>query len=254
MHLRPLPPLSEASLQARSVPKQVILAIRLVVTCLAEMCETVAEDTGVDRYDDSTSEGQLRWRRSRNRVSFVLAKQLAAGLEDAIADVSDNALVIRASDCRLSFYSARNGIDQPNLSGPSKTKSRVVTEMQMQLHGLGLPEAPRRLVIVYGADGEGLTRAAVGMLETPSSWHWQVSAYVRPALTLGQADSAIPVPPAYDEQPDLALPELELREEGEDGQPELPTYDEQPNAELPDMEMIDDVEGDEEDAGSGGPN
>lgn len=253
MDLRPLSPLSEASLQDRSVPQQVILAIRLLVTCLEEMCETVAEDTGVDRYDDSTSEGQLRWRRCRNRVCFVLAERLAPGLEDAVADVSDNALAIRVSDCCLSFYSARNGTDQPNLSGPSKTKGRVVTEMQLQLHGLGAPEAPKRLVIVYEADSEGLTRAAVGMLETPSSWHWQVSAYERPGLTLAHADGAVAVPPAYDEQPYIALPEVELRE-AEDNRPELPAYDEQPNAEIPDMEMIDAVEVEEEDAGPGGSN
>jgi hypothetical protein len=248
MELISLPSLSETALVERSVPETVILAIRLVVTCLREACETVAEDTGLDRYDDSTSEGQLRWRRCRNRVRHVLDEGLVEALEDAVADITDNALVVRVDDCMVSFYSARNGIDQPDLSGASKTKSRVVTEMQLQIQGLEAPESPRRLVVVYEADDDGLTHAAAGMLETSTQWHWKVSTFERPGLTLVDRDAAASLPPAYDEQPEVALPDLELTDVDSD----LPAYDAQPPDELPELEVFDDVEDrGQEEAGSG---
>ncbi len=249
MNLSTLPSLSEAALLDRSVSQRVILAIRLVVTCLREACETVAEDTGTERYDDSTSEGQLRWRRCRNRVRHLLGDGLVAGLDGVLADVTDNALVVRVDECWLSFYSARNGIDQPDLSGPSKTKGRVVTEMQLQLGGLEAPDAPRRLVIVYEADDQGLTHAVAGMLETHTQWHWRVSAYERPGLTLADEPTAAAQPPAYDEQPEVILPDIELSEEP------LPAYDDQPAAELPNLDVQGGFEaGDGEEVGSDGSN
>ena len=247
MYLLPLPPLSEDALRARAVSERVMLVIRLVVTCLEDVCDSVADDTSASRFDDSTSEGQLRWRRCRNKVRHVLDEGVE-GLAGVVADISDNALVIRIGDTCLSFYSARNGVDQPDLSGRSKTKDRVITEMQLQIHGLEAPEAPKRIVIVYEADDDGLARAAAGVLETTTSWHWQVSTYERPGLTLHAPDSAV-IPPPYDEQPDNDLPKIEPRPEGE----EVVAYDEQPEPPLPEIEPLQDSD-EGEDAGGGDAN
>jgi hypothetical protein len=252
MDLISLPQLSEAALLERSVAEKVILGIKLIVTCLHEACETVADDTSIDRYDDSTSEGQLRWRRCRNRVCHALDDHLVAGLEDVIADISDNALVVPVDGCLLSFYSARNGIDQPDLSGASKTKNRVVNEMQLQLQGLGPPEPPSRLVVVYDSDDHGLTHAAVGMLETSTQWHWCVTTYERHGLTVGEHRGEATSPLAYDEQPEVILPEIELSDDL--AAQELPAYDKQPDPEMPDMGMLEDADngdGEQGEAGSG---
>jgi hypothetical protein len=248
MDLIVLPPLSESALADRSVSPKVQLAVRLVVTCLREVCETVAEDTGGDRYDDATSEGQLRWRRCRNRVRHLLDDNLVPELDEAVADISDNALVIRVHDCSLSFYSARNGIDQPDLSGPSRTKGRVVTEMQLQIHGLDAPEPPSRLVIVYEADDDGLAKAAVGMLASPTEWHWQVLAHERADHTVTR-DLGASLAPAYTDQPDVDLPAITPRKRHDDET--VPAYDEQPDTELPTITALGDVGAAGKETGSG---
>jgi hypothetical protein len=219
MDLHPLPSHSANALQDRAVPSIVMAAVRLVVTCLDEACAWVADDCSPAHYDDATSEGQLRWRRTRNYVKELLDDQAIPELFDAVADISDNALQIRADSCAVSFYSAREGIENPDLSGRSRTKGRVVTEMQLQLEGIGPPEAPRRLVVLYEADRDGLARASVGMLDSSTDWAWNVTAYERSALAVGTT-TRVPAERglAYDEQPEVELPPITPLEEGQDAE------------------------------------
>ena len=142
MKLIQLPDLTVLALRDRSVSPRVELGVQLVISCLQTACAGVADDCDAElRHDDSTSEGQLRWRRCRNHVKKLLDAHLIVGLEDAVADVTDNALVVRIDGCAVSFYSARNGIDHPDLAGSSKTKKAVVSEMQTQIEGLDAPRA-----------------------------------------------------------------------------------------------------------------
>jgi hypothetical protein len=73
MNLLPLPDLTVHALREQSVPGLAQRAIQLVITCLDEVCAGVADDCDSDlRHDDSTSEGQLRWRRCRNYAKKLL--------------------------------------------------------------------------------------------------------------------------------------------------------------------------------------
>lgn len=215
MNLLPLPQLSEQALISRSIGPDVRLAIRLIITCLDEVCAGVADDCSEDiRHDDATSRGGLRWRRTRNYSKKVVDGRQIAGLETAVADVSDNALQIRVGGCAVSFYAARNGIEEPDLSGPSKTKRRVVNEMQMQLDGLEAPAPPRRLVILYQADQDGLAGAAVGMMSSSTSWAWRFSVYHREGLGRASSDSPPLEPPmSYEDEPEPELPPIEPLDE-----------------------------------------
>jgi hypothetical protein len=208
MDLLPLPDLTARALRDQSVALEVQLAVRLIVTCLEEVCAGVADDCDADvRHDDSTSEGQLRWRRCRNFVKELLDAGAIPGLEEATADVTDNALRIRVGDSAVSFYSSRNGIDHPDLSGPSKTKKAVVNEMQMQLEGLGAPDQPARLVVIYAADQDGLAAAAAGTLRTATDWAWRFSAYTRQGLGILDVESrADLLGPSYETEPEPELP------------------------------------------------
>lgn len=218
MELLPLPELTSRALRDQSVPIVAQRAVQLVVTCLEEVCSGVADDCDPDiRHDDSTSEGQLRWRRCRNYAKKLLDAHAIEGLEEAVADVSDNALQIRVGDSAVSFYSSRNGIEHPNLSGPSKTKRTVVTEMQLQLEGLAAPEKPHRLLVLYEADGDGLAAAAVGMLRTSTEWAWRFSAYTLRGLgATGESQLPIePIEPSYEDEPEAELPPLEVFDDEE---------------------------------------
>jgi hypothetical protein len=212
MKLLPLPDLTVRALRDRSVTPPVELGVQLIISCLETACAGVADDCDKDlRHDDSTSEGQLRWRRCRNHVKKLLDEHVIAGLEDAEADVTDNALVVRVGDCAVSFYSARNGIDHPDLSGSSKTKQAVVTEMQTQISGLEAPEEPTRLVVLYEADGDGLGAAVVGMLGNPREWAWRFSAYDRDGFGRVAVDEpALQSSPSYDSEPEPELPPIEV--------------------------------------------
>ena len=212
MKLLPLPDLTARALHDHSVASPVQLAVRLTMTSLHTACAGVADDCDMDlRHDDSTSEGQLRWRRCRNHVKKLLDKQMVAGLEDAKADVTDNALVIRVADCAISFYSARNGIDRPDLGGSSKTKRAVVTEMQMQIEGIDTPEEPTRLVVLYEADGDGLGAAVVGMLANATEWAWRFSIYDRHGFGAVERDAtAEPATPSYESEPEPELPPIKV--------------------------------------------
>ncbi len=213
MNLLPLPDLTVRALRERSVAPPTELAVRLVVTCLKDACAGVADDCDSElRHDDSTSEGQLRWRRCRNHVKAILDGLQVAGLEDVVADVTDNALVVRAADCAVSFYSARNGIDRPDLAGTSKTKQAVVTEMQTQIAGLEPPAEPGRLVVLYEADGDGLVASVVGMLANAREWAWRFSCYVRDAdIASGLDSQQKPDSPTYEAEPEPELPAIEIR-------------------------------------------
>jgi hypothetical protein len=217
MKLLPLPDLTVLALRERSVTPPAELAVRLIITCLGVACAGVADDCDTElRYDDSTSEGQLRWRRCRNHVKKELDDHLVVELEEAIADVTDNALVVRAGDCAVSFYSARNGIDHPDLGGSSKTKQAVVTEMQTQIAGLEAPEEPKRLVVLYEADGEGLAAAVVGMLANPREWAWRFSVFDREGFGRVETDEPVSPPPSYDSEPEPEIPAFEVFEEDAD--------------------------------------
>jgi hypothetical protein len=212
MKLLPLPDLTVCALRDRSVTPSVELGVQLVISCLEVACAGVADDCDAEiRHDDSTSEGQLRWRRCRNYVKKLLDEHLIPGLEDAVADVTDNALVVRVGGCAVSFYSARNGIDHPDLGGSSKTKRAVVTEMQTQICGLEAPEEPTRLVVLYEADEDGLGAAVVGMLGNPREWAWRFSAYDRDGFGGVETDEpAVPSAPSYDSEPEPELPPIEV--------------------------------------------
>lgn len=213
MKLLTLPDLTVRALRERSVTPPAELAVRLVVSCLKDACAGVADDCDSDlRHDDSTSEGQLRWRRCRNHVKTLLDEQRITGLEDTVADVTDNALVVRVGDCAVSFYSARNGIDRPDLAGASKTKQAVVSEMQIQIAGLESPAEPGRLVVLYEADGDGLVASVVGMLANAREWAWRFSCYVRDADTASGLDSQEQdAAPSYEAEPEPELPPIEIR-------------------------------------------
>jgi hypothetical protein len=212
MNLLPLPDLTIRALRDHSVTPSVELGIQLVVSCLETACAGVADDCDAElRHDDSTSEGQLRWRRCRNHVKKLLDDGAIPGLEDAVADVTDNALIVRVGGCAISFYSARNGIDRPDLGGSSKTKRAVVTEMQTQINGLEAPEEPTRLVVFYEADGDGLGAAVVGMLGSPREWAWRFSAYDRDGFGRVEMDEPIvPSGPSYDSEPEPELPPIQV--------------------------------------------
>jgi len=187
-----------------------ITAIRLILTCLEEACDWVAQDTGSDRKDDATSRGGLRWRRTRNYVVEVLGEGQIPELLGIEADVSDNALQVPVDGTRLSFYAARAGIDYPDLSGGSKVKKIVVSEMQMTLDELGEAARPPRLVLLYEADRDGLAKAAVGRLSSMHSWaeEWRFTLYEREEIGLDAAESTRAMP-SYEEQPEPKLAPIE---------------------------------------------
>lgn len=211
MKLLPLPELTSHALTQQSVSELTQRAIRLVITCLEEVCAGVADDCDEDlRHDDSTSEGLLRWRRCRNYVKKLLDAKAIEGLEEAVADVSDNALRIRLGDVAVAFYSSRNGIDHPHVGG-SNTKKAFVTEMQLQLD-LDPGEEPENLVVIYEADQDGLAKAAVGVMRTEIDWAWRYSAYARGASHAAADDtqSGKPAQRTYEDEPEAELPPLEI--------------------------------------------
>lgn len=220
MDLIPIPPLSVQALANRGITPEVRLAIQVISTCLRDACRSVVEDCDEERYDDTTSEGQLRWRRCRNQVKEWIDEGLIVGLEEARADVTDNALKVRIGDTAISFYSARNGIDHPDLTGGRRTKKTIVTEMQQQLAVLTEDEPPTQLVVIYEADADGLAAAVVGMLSSAKSWEWRFSIYEREGL--GVLDIGSP------------------------STPDVPTYDTEPEPEIGDFEMLDDDADDED--------
>lgn len=169
-----------------------------MLDCLREAADDVAEDTREEAFDDATSRGGLLYRRARNRILDRFHDVL-----DVVCDTTDNALHVRTGDTAISFYSARNGLDNPDVSG-SVTKQRVVDESQMAFDLDDQAKIPR-LVIMYEASPDGMVRAALGVLESATKWAWRVTIFDR--FALGEA-----VPPevrvdSYDERPE---PEISI--------------------------------------------
>lgn len=197
---------SEDSLQMlarQGVPEHVVdVAVRMT-ECLRVAGDDMADSTGEDLFDDPTSRGQLLYRRGFNRILAEFADD-----EGIDASTPDNALHVLVDDFALSPYSARYGIDQPSLGG-SRTKRSVVTEMQMQLDGMGVSNA-RRLVLLYDADEDGLLHTALGVLRSGHDWVWSATLYDR----LGSAQlEAGEDARSYEEQEEAVLPDIERRDE-----------------------------------------
>jgi hypothetical protein len=210
-----IPELSKQSLRRRGIAPAVDAAIEFIVECLHDACALVAEDTGRDRHDDRTSKGFLRWRRGRNIIIERIAEEGPSG---ARVVEMESATQVDIGEYRISFYSAREGVGQPDLSGTSKTKRHVVGEMQMQLEGLPGEDGPKRLALLYEADGEGLKAVAVGVLASTHEWAWQVTAYRRddvPATDDSQVDRHQPRHSSYDQQPVSELPPLRPKKKTE---------------------------------------
>ena len=219
------------ALQRQGLSKRALTAVELVITCLDRSCESVVQDTGEDRFDDETSRGQLRWRRTRNRVEAVLSDEDVPVLAEVRADVSDNALQVPVDGTRISFYSARNGVERPDLSGGKKTKTAMVRAMQLQLR-LGDVLTPSRLVVMYEADEDGLVAVEAGFMRSTTEYAWSVPVYVRDEglQTARAADQG----PDHDELIEPALPDLEdadhLADHAELAEPTIPELEDRPDA------------------------
>lgn len=165
--------------------------------------EDVANDTRTSSFDDSTSRGQLLYRRARNRTIVRFEPNL-----EVSCDTTDNALHIRFRGTAFSFYSAREGLEHPSLQG-SATKKRVVDESQLMLK-TGDKPVTHRLVLMHESAPDGLVRLGLGVLASSTTWSWRIALYDRYA-----AGGAVVVDEdrvAYDQLPEADLPPLEPRE------------------------------------------
>jgi hypothetical protein len=205
---RPVIELSDHSLQTllnNRVSKLAIEAICRMTECIYLAADDVADSTGDDLYDDATGRGQLLYRRAHNRIIDEFKDD-----SEILVSTEDNALHVLVDGCALSFYSARNGLEQPALATTSRTKRGVVDEMQTQLLGEGLePPEARRLVLMHDANEDGLLQAAVGVLRAGQEWAWSATTYDRtePAKELPDTSRE----PSYEEQPEAKLPPIERR-------------------------------------------
>src|SRR4029078_3224638 len=112
------------ALRGHRVDDDVVAVACEMADCLREAADDVAADTRDEAFDDATSRGGLLYRRAHNRM---LAR---FDVDDrVVCDTTDNALHIRVGATAISFYSARNGLDSPNLVG-SHTKQTIVDEFQ----------------------------------------------------------------------------------------------------------------------------
>lgn len=180
--------------------------IRVATTMAEEIhaaADDVASDTRSAAYDDSTSRGQLLYRRARNRIVARFEQDLAIS-----CDTTDNALHIRYRQTAFSFYSAREGLERPSVYG-SRTKRRVVDESQMTLD-VGDEIELRRLVLMHEAADDGLVRLGVGVLASSTEWSWNIRLYDRYASDEGAEVDDQRV--AYDQLPEPELPELAPRQ------------------------------------------
>ena len=216
--LRP-PEMSLRSLREHGLAEDVIDVACAMTSCILEAADDVAADTRDESFDDPTSRGGLLYRRAHNRTLVALAAD-----DRATLDTTDNALHVRVGSTAISFYSARNGLDFPSVDG-SRTKRRVVDEMQLVLEGVGAPVL-RRVVLMHESDEDGLVRGALGVLQTSHSWAWRVTMFDRYAVDDASADDA--TRPAYDEMSEPQLLPIERRDTDDHGEnddiaePELP--------------------------------
>jgi hypothetical protein len=170
--------------------------------CLHQAADDVASDTRDEAFDDATSRGGLLYRRAHNRMIGRFS-----GDRRVVCDTTDNAMHIRVGATAISFYSARNGLDSPNLTG-SDTKRTVVDESQT-MFVLDDQVAIRRLVLMHESSPDGLIRAALGVLESAKKWSWRVTLFDRfelhgDAISQSHGD-------AYDTRPEAELPPLRPR-------------------------------------------
>lgn len=213
MELLDLPDTACDGLRARQIPPDADLPIRLVMTCLRDICEMVAEDCGPDRYDTAQSEGQLRYWRTRSRIVRELRREHPE-LAGVRAVETDNALQLAHGNCTVAFYAARNGTDRPRLSMHRKTQRRLVDQMQLQLATMSSDNAVLRLAVMYEADERGLVEVAVGVLESPRDWRWKVVVFSRDAEDAVDQRPVRGTPittPSYREQPVPDLPAITPR-------------------------------------------
>lgn len=185
------------------MPDEVVEIACVMADCILAAGDDVAADTRAEAFDDATSRGQLLYRRAHNRTIGMFASNGRVRL-----DTHDNALSVRVADTALSFYSARNGLDFPSLSG-SRTKAHVVDEMQLVLDLDGTP--PTRMVLMHESDEDGTGRVAFGVMKDSTSWHWRVSLFDRYAGLTNDVISGEHA--AYDELPEPELPPMETRED-----------------------------------------
>jgi hypothetical protein len=197
--------LSRSTLSANGASELVVDAAIRMTKCIRLAGEDTA--TSIDEenlFDDATARGGLLYRRARNRIITEFEDDDAV-----VVSTSDNALHVLVDDCALSFYSAREGLDQPHIGTTSRTKKSVVTEMQMQLvEGFDVAKV-RRLVLLHETDEEGLTRAALGVLRAGSEWVWNATMYNRFESTAEVVDA--PAERGYEQQEEAALPPIERR-------------------------------------------
>ncbi|MCW3016733.1 MAG: hypothetical protein JWO02_3825 [Solirubrobacterales bacterium] len=202
----PLSPTSREALHAHGVTDKLIAVALIMAECIEAAADDVANDTRAAAYDDATSRGGLLYRRARNRILRRFESEPLVS-----CDLTDNALHVRFGHTALSFYSAREGLEHPNVAG-SNTKRRVVDESQLTL---AVDDTPviKRLVLMHESAPDGLVRIATGVLAGAQSWTWKVTLYDRYATQATSSDAEDRV--AYDQLPEAELPELKPRKAGE---------------------------------------
>lgn len=202
----PLNPHSHDALLSHGVPLPVVrVAMAMLEEIIAAGDDTV-RDTGIESFDDAVSKGQLHYWRARNRIIARFA-----GNRFVTCDETDNAFQVHIQGVKISFYSARNGIDNPSVEG-SPTKKRVVNEFQLMLD-VDDPREVTQLVLIHERGDDGVTRAALGVLSSASAWAWHVTVYDRFA-TVEAADAAARSE-SYDQLPEPKLPPMKKREADE---------------------------------------
>jgi hypothetical protein len=190
------------ALRKRGLDDELIAVTAAMAGDIQDAADDVVGDTRKAAFDDSTSRGQLLYRRARNRIIARYKDDSAIG-----CDTTDNALHIRSGETAVSFYSARQGLEHPKITG-SRTKRRVVDESQMTLDIEDRIEL-RRLVLLHEAADDGLIRVGVGVLASSTEWSWNICLYDRYASH--QNAPAAETRVAYDQLPEPELPELPAR-------------------------------------------
>jgi len=203
-----IPEASRQMLSRQGTSEAVIDVVERMANCIYAAAEDVANSTDAEYYfDDATGRGQLLYRRARNRVIAEFEDD-----EHVVVSTADNALHVYVDDCVLAFYSARDGLDQPHIGQDSRTKRRVVDEMQLQLEGEGLRAAKaRRLVVMNNADSDGMVGAAAGVLKAGHSWSWRATLFDRFAASGATAQPE--QERGYEEQPEAEIPDMPPRAE-----------------------------------------
>ncbi len=218
-----------AALREHGLDEEMIEVAVAIAEEIEAAAEDVANDTRTDSFDDSTSRGQLLYRRARNRTIVRFKPNL-----EVSCDTTDNALHIRFRGIAFCFYSAREGLEHPSVQG-SATKRRVVDESQLMLETCD-EAAVNRLVLMHESAPDGLVRLGIGVLANSTTWNWKIALYDRYAASDVAANDQDRL--AYDQLPEAELPSLPPRKfEEAAGDEEIDrdeaAYDQLPEAELP---------------------